>query len=1755
MPSRRVQPLETAVERRPSTSTSSTSLVPRSTPRRYRLGLGIATAIASVVVGWHFSALVFQSFGNDHWWPCYSLAYQAYLIDVLNDALLGSPNGSVNLVSDSARVAKTYDIASAFTSIYPTYMRHLVLHELTSVEHGIASLRTMSPGDALTVQSQYCWVDFAKELEMAHTAARQARCARYAANGAMYLASVLRNIDYGAFTSIFGGIGGPFTVGLGLGLQETATGRAFLQSLEIITTPIAQEADIWMSFGLDRFELQWHNKYQTGITEHATILNALGHTASITLKDLPRRLGSWSSGILNWQLNNDLYSVQACNQSLLRNNELVLQAASVLAPPFADETIHSGVLEPTPPTWATGYDYHGGSPLCLHSSPTPFVQPPFDANALCTGAHRLTTPFSFPSLLLARAMTMAIPAADLCACDVSGQCAPALAAAHLVLKERQLNTAGFDPTTLGPVGIMQYATSTTNASNWTLLYEPLFSPDAFRFYGWLMLYDWAIGAREVVAFEGDVSTLTLISNTYAVQTYPTSGGNLYVPNSTQMIAYIILYTTAVASVVLLAALCSTYALPARVEPTNWLAFHRLVGAAWVGRPLLLIRGGAAIIMLSTANVQLQHSSNGGSYFSCDARSIIDVFVLSIEATWLSLLLQDVARLLVPEATHSYATPCAALACGIHICLEVLDPITPVASLQRTCASTNLDAVVVCAGASVVIGSVDRAQVLVATHVLLTLLGIVSASMWRRTETRRAASDMEPPFYLLSGLATLYLAPTSPTGVDAVPNDPVACLLAGLIPFTTDDSIYLFDLNRWLVVKSVLNANEAFRPLHSNVLCVSRRTTLQRPQASVSAPMRMLVPPVSRWTRWWSKLVYGSSILVCLGYMALSIQTSVLYLRVSATALSNDLAWANFSMHSTHRFLASILSADFALGNFSARPLQLDAIDVNLVTTSLDDASRMTLPGNFGARVQMRTLEHALRDAIQGLRSTPAADMPWIFSAYCYLDLNQTFAMANSMKRQARCRNMTTNGAVYLETILRNTEWDDLLAVWGNAFHVAFGRDLEATNMGINWLRAVRAAATNWVPPDVEAAYWRRSGLTTFTLQWQNFKTIGLVNTYRVVSASSAYYPFTLASLNGSYRIPSETSYKMYWGLANDFRATLRNGSGMTGQSLLSNSANYAYANTTPAAVLLRNGILNAPIGRGLQLVSDELGPFGSTDMYFVPVPTVLRAAVDGLRRLLHTLVAENASALATFLAIDTSVSVWPVPGPWIQANFLSFGGSVLCDAILPTAAPAVGAGLLVLFSFDYGCDAVPYYASLQLNRATLVPASLLSAVHTQSNWTDICRHDPYNLVACDGYLNSTTSFTSTFGLAEAMARNDIHLSDVYASVAALDIQILQYGSASTNDPLSLERLPLLNPADPTYDLFAFAYLLEWVSCDRDVVHFQGDNMSLTLLSEKTTPIAQAIYAAELPSALASYAQSANMFVTSLLLLIALLLTLYMWLARGYVERRNVLKLNRIGAMSYVGRPLIFVRSATAMMLLATASLELHITDGLAFLAPGATSWLSVLLASSEVTWLVEVVNDMAMVLTRSHAAQYAAINSLSVWAATALLSWNAPVTFTAIYAPVCRLSHMDLQVTCETAAITIGHWQRIATLACLTLSVNALCYSIVRSLQRWRWLWRLVPAQWRPKDSVPAPTKKVQSLLLSAGATFLFYHAPWIFNDVYYLDRASAALNGLLSVRYDGIYYVLDIKLWRILVLAPTPCPPQHPKYAAAQYALPLSLH
>ncbi|EQC38050.1 hypothetical protein SDRG_04480 [Saprolegnia diclina VS20] len=104
---------------------------------------------------------------------------------------------------------------------------------------------------------------------------------------------------------------------------------------------------------------------------------------------------------------------------------------------------------------------------------------------------------------------------------------------------------------------------------------------------------------------------------------------------------------------------------------------------------------------------------------------------------------------------------------------------------------------------------------------------------------------------------------------------------------------------------------------------------------------------------------------------------------------------------------------------------------------------------------------------------------------------------------------------------------------------------------------------------------------------------------------------------------------------------------------------------------------------------------------------------------------------------------------------------------------------------------------------------------------------------------------------------------------------------------------------------------------------------------------------------------------------------------------------------------------------------------------------------------------------------------------------------------------MDFTVVCESADIAIGDMNRFGTLLLLMATCHIVSYSIAK---------RVVG---------PKPSSSVHSLLLSLGARYHFNHTGRIVHGVYYLDRASAALNGILTFKLESTMYAFDIKLWR----------------------------
>ncbi|OQR87324.1 hypothetical protein ACHHYP_09135 [Achlya hypogyna] len=1767
----------------PLPAAAVTATPPGRTPSKVEAAVGLGYMVLSILSGIYYVLLLSRSFANDLWWDGYNLSgHEAFLIDVANKMLSPAhPNGAiVDILSPLATTRKLYTSPDASTEVYSTYARHLVLAELQSLSYAVTNLRKLTPAWALRMNSQQCWVDFNRTFEVAHTLARQARCTtKYIANAAVYHEAILRNQAWSAFIGFWGGAGTSFTIGLLSPLQATAPGRVWLaQTAAALTTySVDDEVAYWTKTGgVTHFKLQWQDRTQTGIAESFVIENALGMQHSFEIKTVQAAAGPWASELLYWQPLNDLWAMWVFNASLIRSSTnwfgrnftansieringntnahgafdpvsqlfrdvlgpfvsvdvfyippppalvavydalrttvaLTLASNPTALAPYEALGTAATTVQPTPPAWqAVDLVFYGGSPMCPWNSGTTYVQDAMSFLDSCVSTSPFSVSLAEPDKLLFAFLFGAPAVTDVCALSATSTgCVAALQDAVALYDKIQipastLALASAATTAVAQIhpSIMQF-TANANQSHWSLLLQPLVDDSvAWSFYGYVMLYDWALGRREVLQLDGDVSTMVLISSELDAQKVPTTGGAGYVERATVVIVYLIAATSAILAGV--GVLCLAYAFSGPVVGRNLFFFNRVVGTTWVGRPLLCLRGASAVCLLSTASLELVHRG-GFSRLVLAPRSFWASVVVAGEATWITLVLHDVVLVADATSTARLGPVCSCALWAAILLIDLVAPVEPVGRVARSCSSTNMDYAVACSSAVVALGSTSRVWVLLGLQVAVVVGGYVVGRC-----TSRRSSAHHTKTLLLSGAAHTFLTPLPGSSDGLVVLDNISCVLTGLLPTAFDGRKYLFDMPLWLFVDNSVPMAHGVG-LRSPVFEGSKR----RASTRRGSAQRRAAAAVS-----WLAAVGGFAYILC------SIASSISYVQVTAVDMANNIFWSTFNMTGTGAFVGNWLNEQLVLG-VAPGPVALHTPSVQLPSFFGATTARITAPANFGAALQHTRLT-SLKAAIAGLRVTDACATPWISTAYCYVDFNRTWDLAHSAARQARCASGTTNGAVYLESLLRNVHWDEWCVCWGNVFDVAIGQSLATTISGREFLASVEVR----VPLASEVSYWAAAGLTAYDVQWQNYKRLGIDNSYAILNAYGVAYTLTLQSLNGAYRVPRQTSFKMHWGLANDLAAIASNTSGIGGRSLVRGSANYAFANTTMQAVLMANGTLASPLPEAFGILSTiALGPFGTIDMIYVSVPPRLAAFLRNLLDSLRTTLAGSLATQAAYFNITPLAASYPLPLAWYDPHPLGYGGSPLC----PGAARAAGSklnGPRQFFSFDAPCSTgAPVSALLEPSREAYV---FMATMARLSDLQTVCPNDPYNRGACiGGYPLRLAAFVQSY-LPPVDPASVARLAN---AIEALDIRAMVWASLNATSPMLLWTTNIVGAADTTYAFFGWNYIFDWGMGRREVVRFAGDVGQLTLVSELQTPHGEDVLAWQVPTNIAQYFRAGVFYVTYVMIAVATAAGVYIVVSRGHIQGINMLELARVGGHVWVGRPFLFLRSVTALTLLSTSTLELQYSGYVSSLSLVALPWYKTLLAASEVTWLVAVVNDVMMVVTRSYTAVYATPNSVLVWVIVAALTAVDPVMPRTTIEARCDLAQMDLQVTCSSATIEIGQSTRLWTLVGIVLGCNVLCYALTRCYYRSN-----------------APACEATSLLLSSGAKHLFLHSNRTFDDTYYLDRASAAINGMLTLSHRGHIYALDFKLWRFLVFQePSGIPDTEAHAAAWRHGVPLT--
>ncbi|OQR95176.1 hypothetical protein ACHHYP_00239 [Achlya hypogyna] len=1740
-------------------------------PRDYPSAVGgLMYVLLSLTGSIWYTLLLQPSFANDLWWGGYNVSgHQAFLIDLVNQFLATNASGTLDLLAPTSAVLKSYASFKSTSTISPTYMRSILLGQLTTVEYAVPHLRQLSTYWCMRMNIQHCWVDFNQSFEVAHTVVRQQRCvANYRQNAAVYMEAILRNQPWVPYLALWGGAGLRFNVAIQRGLEETQRGRNFLAHMAtaFTDTTVSDELAYWASFNLTTFQLQWQDRWQPGVSETIVIENALGMQQPLTLKSLNQVTGPWSSQNLFWIPLNDLYNGMTMNRSFVRGTsryfgtnqsglgivDLEAWSGVVLAnttavfhttvgpylsvdcwfkhPPSdlikyvteftnaalvqilasttlseAYSAIQPAVVAPVPPLW-TSFTFHGGDLSCTTSSATTFVQDQFSFFNDCTHSTafkvRISELKALWALLARQTLAKSAPMSP-CSLQASDDCISTWAAAGQLFVELTFAphlTGSFEELRTQiqalDIAVMQYGEG--SGQPLALLQQPLLtgadaSWDAF---GWILLFDWATGVREVVSFEGDAATVVLISSEYAGQASTTT--SISIQTATKGIYFLVVCTTAI--IIGVGGITTVYAVLTRLRfnGRNLWRFNRVVGGVWLGRPLMALRGISALVLMSSSQMTLTTNSvTGYSALTLASWSLFDAAILTGEATWLTYALNELLLVWFPATTTSYGPLTSLTLWLIYFCIHVAAPVTPSVTIDRQCIGHDMDYGVVCSGGIIRIGSASRLWLLLALHCGVLATGLAGAALYARWTSKIAAwTHMS---ILLSGAAAAFLTPTSVhEGTHAL--DKVACGLAGILPFRFRGLGYVFLLRSWVVMADTTtpgrDAVELEGPCLGPVPPPPRRNTV----TLATSPVAQLVGKVSTWTR----LVRATALV----YMLSSIGGSVSYFAVAEVNLANDLFWPNFNVTGAHTFFATWLNEQLVLG-LNDTAITLNSPSISLLGPFAATPATITAVNNYGAWLQHNEL-NTVEAAIAGLRVSDACVAPWIFTQYCYLDFKQAWPMAYSARRQMRCQSMVANGAVFLEAVLRNVDWGDWIACWGDAFAVAFGNEIQTTSLGRAWLHEV---ATTRLPLADEATYWRAQGIQSFDMQWQNYKRIGATNRYSITNAIGFAYPMQLLAIDSAFRIDQETSFKMYWSLANDLATVGSNTSRIGGASLLRNSAHFAFANCSLQSVMVANGTLSSPLDNGLVLVASAIGPFGVTDMVYVGVPPLVSSVVRTLLALTRSALVD-AGAQAAFAAIAPLGASYPIPKAWGGPNYLAFGSNPLCPAMAVGKGIYRG-GLINLLTYDYPCSTtMPINSRVIPSRQHYITSAVLSgivATPATLDYSSLCSYDPAYLTKCLDYLNKTVDFVALY----MMSAVDMAAAAA-AHSAALDLGIEFMLYTERNGSLALLHTKVLDPADPGFHYFGWTYLYDWVLGFREVVAFQGDSGTLTLITDLEPALAQQVDAGQMTQDFARYCRAAVWYVTCVMIVVAAVALGYTLQSRGQLQGLNLFELCRVGGIVWVGRPLLLLRSLTALCVLSTGSLELVFSGNLSRFAVVPTPWYKVCLASGEVTWLAAVVTDVLLVATQEYAGYYVTLNSVCVWLTVALLAVLDPVQAQISVRRSCVIAMLDEAVVCNTGAIAIGSSARLVQLVVIVVGWNLVSFLAARHFVG------------------DKPEAGVHSHLLSANAKYLFYHANRTRGGVYYLDRASAALDGILTYRRGRVMHALDIKLWRVFA-APLP--------------------
>ncbi|KDO30431.1 hypothetical protein SPRG_04333 [Saprolegnia parasitica CBS 223.65] len=538
-----------------------------------------------------------------------------------------------------------------------------------------------------------------------------------------------------------------------------------------------------------------------------------------------------------------------------------------------------------------------------------------------------------------------------------------------------------------------------------------------------------------------------------------------------------------------------------------------------------------------------------------------------------------------------------------------------------------------------------------------------------------------------------------------------------------------------------------------------------------------------------------------------------------------------------------------------------------------------------------------------------------------------------------------------------------------------------------------------------------------------------------------------------------------------------------------------------------------------------IGPFGAIDLVYVAPPPRLLSYVSSVVRNLTHLLVTNLDAQRAFRALSMPVRYAPVPSLISALANTSFvGGNILCG---DDSSPwSVQNGFFVAFSSTNMCHST--FTDMVQPTPLMPLVALLSMTASSLDIDSICALDMLQPATCVRDHTSSLSFLATY-LNDNATTFAFETDAVADDVKATGVGLVQF--LVTSGVTSLRHFALLDPDDRAYMYYGWCYLFKWALGEREVISLVGDHGQMTVLSGMSLPLAMVPDPHAIPLSFALLTQYCVQYISIVLICISSLLVVSAFYHGGRMEGLNLLCVNRVVGMVWLGRPFVFLRSLSAIWLLNTSPLTLvQAGVGTYFTSP-PLAWFSTLLATSEMTWFVYVLNDLFSCGTKEYTSQYASKSSNLTWLVIFLWTLQSPQLYAATITRSCLYDDMDAGVHCVSGSIAVGSLRRLGTSIGLVLACLGGSYLVMRWYE-------------------PTPRRlQVETPLLNAQSYYLLRLHRWRVDGVQYIDKTSAIMAGLLCTTYRGQHVVLDIKSWRIYAVPLTAAQAQHGRL---RHALPL---